>query len=331
MLDAAKPHVLRILGPNCIGMLVPHLEPECQLPAHIGALPGELAFVTQSGALMTAMLDWARSRRIGFRTSFLAGRACRRRFRRHARLSPGSDAKTRAILLYIEVDHRGAAQVHVGGAARAQQTGDRREVGPLGAGASGGGLAHRRLAGSDIVSTPPSRAPACCAWTPCSSSSRRRDAGALSRDNRGEAGHPHQRRRRWRDGGRLRGTRRGARRGCRRHASRRLDAQMPPTGRAATRSTSSATRRPSVTFRALEAINADPGPAPCCSCMRPPPSCRAPTSRARWCRWPARARRACSAAGWAAIRWRRRGASSARPASPASRRPRRRCAPSRCW
>ncbi len=100
MLDAAKPHVLRILGPNCIGMLVPHLGLNASF-AHIGALPGELAFVTQSGALMTAMLDWARSRRIGFSHLVSLGE--------HADVDfgdmldyLGSDAKTRAILLYIE-------------------------------------------------------------------------------------------------------------------------------------------------------------------------------------------------------------------------------------
>ncbi len=100
MLDAAKPHVLRILGPNCIGMLVPHLGLNASF-AHVGALPGELAFVTQSGALMTAMLDWARSRRIGFSHLVSLGE--------HADVDfgdmldyLGSDPKTRAILLYIE-------------------------------------------------------------------------------------------------------------------------------------------------------------------------------------------------------------------------------------
>ena len=58
MLDAARVHTLRILGPNCIGMLVPHLGLNASF-AHTGALPGELAFVSQSGALVTAMLDWA--------------------------------------------------------------------------------------------------------------------------------------------------------------------------------------------------------------------------------------------------------------------------------
>ena len=65
MLDAARVHTLRILGPNCIGLLVPHLGLNASF-AHIGALPGELAFVSQSGALVTAMLDWAASRGIGF-------------------------------------------------------------------------------------------------------------------------------------------------------------------------------------------------------------------------------------------------------------------------
>ena len=100
MLDAAKPHVLRILGPNCIGMLVPHLGLNASF-AHVDALPGELAFVTQSGALMTAMLDWSRSRRIGFSHLVSLGE--------HADVDfgdmldfLGSDPKTRAILLYIE-------------------------------------------------------------------------------------------------------------------------------------------------------------------------------------------------------------------------------------
>jgi acetyltransferase len=65
MLDAARVHTLRILGPNCIGMLVPHIGLNASF-AHIGARPGELAFVSQSGALVTAMLDWADSRGIGF-------------------------------------------------------------------------------------------------------------------------------------------------------------------------------------------------------------------------------------------------------------------------
>jgi acetyltransferase len=100
MLDAARPHTLRILGPNCIGMLVPHLGLNASF-AHIGAMPGELAFVSQSGALVTAMLDWAAARGIGFSHFVSLGE--------HADVDfgdmldfLGSDPHTRAILLYIE-------------------------------------------------------------------------------------------------------------------------------------------------------------------------------------------------------------------------------------
>ena len=65
MLAAAKPHLLRILGENCVGMLSPRLGLNASF-AHQQALPGNLAFVSQSGALTTALLDWARARRIGF-------------------------------------------------------------------------------------------------------------------------------------------------------------------------------------------------------------------------------------------------------------------------
>ena len=100
MLKAAKPHLFRILGPNCIGLLVPHLGVNASF-SHVDALPGELAFVSQSGALVTAMLDWAKGRGIGFSHFVSLGE--------HADVDFGdmldflaSDAKTRAILLYAE-------------------------------------------------------------------------------------------------------------------------------------------------------------------------------------------------------------------------------------
>ena len=67
MLDAARPHVLRILGPNCIGLLTPRLGLNATF-AHTDARAGDMAFVSQSGALVTAVLDWAQARRIGFST-----------------------------------------------------------------------------------------------------------------------------------------------------------------------------------------------------------------------------------------------------------------------
>jgi acetyltransferase len=98
--DAARPHLLRLLGPNCIGLLSPHFKLNASF-AHIGAQPGELAFVSQSGALVTAMLDWADAQQIGFSHFVSLGE--------HMDVDFGdmldylaTDSRTRAILLYIE-------------------------------------------------------------------------------------------------------------------------------------------------------------------------------------------------------------------------------------
>jgi acetyltransferase len=65
MLDAAKPHLLRIVGPNCLGVLMPHAKFNASF-AHRWAVPGGLALISQSGALVTSMIDWAQARCIGF-------------------------------------------------------------------------------------------------------------------------------------------------------------------------------------------------------------------------------------------------------------------------
>ncbi len=100
MLQAARVHLLRILGPNCLGLLVPHLGLNASF-AHTGASAGSLAFVSQSGALVTAMLDWAAGRGIGFSHFVSLGE--------HADVDFGdmldwlaTCPRTRAILMYAE-------------------------------------------------------------------------------------------------------------------------------------------------------------------------------------------------------------------------------------
>ncbi len=100
MLDAAKPHLLRILGPNCVGLLSPRIGLNASF-AHEAALPGHLAFVSQSGALTTGLLDWARARRVGFSHFVSLGES--------ADIDFGdvldylaSDPETKAILMYVE-------------------------------------------------------------------------------------------------------------------------------------------------------------------------------------------------------------------------------------
>ncbi|QOL49218.1 bifunctional acetate--CoA ligase family protein/GNAT family N-acetyltransferase [Massilia litorea] len=100
MLDAANPYLLRILGPNSAGLLAPGLGLNASV-ANSGALPGRIAFVSQSGALMTGVLDRARSRGIGFSHFIALGDS--------SDVDLGdvldylaSDGGTSSILLYVE-------------------------------------------------------------------------------------------------------------------------------------------------------------------------------------------------------------------------------------
>lgn len=65
MLAAAGRHGMRIIGPNSIGVMVPGGGLNAGL-AHVAPTPGQLAFVTQSAAIATSVLDWASARSIGF-------------------------------------------------------------------------------------------------------------------------------------------------------------------------------------------------------------------------------------------------------------------------
>jgi acetyltransferase len=65
MLNAARPYLLRIVGPNCLGLAVPGLGLNATF-APASMLAGNIAFLTQSGAMATTVLDWALPRGIGF-------------------------------------------------------------------------------------------------------------------------------------------------------------------------------------------------------------------------------------------------------------------------
>ena len=65
MLDAARPHLLRVVGPGSFGIVVPGARLNASL-APAPAAPGRLALLAQSGSVAAAMVDWAAGRGIGF-------------------------------------------------------------------------------------------------------------------------------------------------------------------------------------------------------------------------------------------------------------------------
>lgn len=100
MLESIGGRGMRILGPNCVGLLAPHVGLNASF-AQRGAPKGRTAFVSQSGALCTAVLGWASARELGFSAFVSLGDS------KDVDVGDvvdflGSDPHTRAILLYLE-------------------------------------------------------------------------------------------------------------------------------------------------------------------------------------------------------------------------------------
>lgn len=100
LLDAARPHLMRIVGPNCLGVLLPYAKLNASFAPRFPA-PGRLGFVSQSGALITAMLDWAADRHIGFSSVVSVGDMTDVDFGDLIDML-AADPHTDAILLYVE-------------------------------------------------------------------------------------------------------------------------------------------------------------------------------------------------------------------------------------
>lgn len=100
ILAAARPHLFRILGPNCLGAMVPSIRLNASF-ARTPALSGHLALVAQSGAIASALLDWAQPRSIGFSHVVTLGDMVDVDFGDMLDYLSADD-QTQAILLYIE-------------------------------------------------------------------------------------------------------------------------------------------------------------------------------------------------------------------------------------
>jgi acetyltransferase len=66
ILKIARKYEMRVLGPNCLGFMRPDIHLNATFASQM-ALPGKLAFISQSGALGTAILDWSIKNNVGFK------------------------------------------------------------------------------------------------------------------------------------------------------------------------------------------------------------------------------------------------------------------------
>lgn len=101
--EIAQKYGIRLIGPNCLGIIRPSINLNATFDNN-NALPGKIAFVSQSGAIIAAVLDWAFEKKIGFSTIVSLGNACDLDFGEILDFL-ASDKETDTILLYIEGVH----------------------------------------------------------------------------------------------------------------------------------------------------------------------------------------------------------------------------------
>ncbi len=98
--EAARLHGLRFIGPNCLGVMRPSIGLNATFNKG-GANPGGLALVSQSGALCTAILDWAQVNDVGFSSVISMGASADVDFGEILDFLV-HDPHTESILMYIE-------------------------------------------------------------------------------------------------------------------------------------------------------------------------------------------------------------------------------------
>ena len=100
IMNEARHGGLRIMGPNCLGVMAPHLRLNATFAATM-ARPGSVAFISQSGALCTAVLDWSLRENVGLSAMVSVGSMLDVGWG-EVITSLGDDPHTRSILIYME-------------------------------------------------------------------------------------------------------------------------------------------------------------------------------------------------------------------------------------
>lgn len=99
LLEARRGKV-RIIGPNCLGIMNPHAGLNATFASSI-ARPGHICFLSQSGALCTAILDWSDQQLVGFSSFVSVGSMLDVGWGELLQFF-GEDSNTRSILIYME-------------------------------------------------------------------------------------------------------------------------------------------------------------------------------------------------------------------------------------
>ena len=100
-LEIARENGVRLLGPNCIGIIDTHLPIDTTFLSPPGPTPGDVAFISHSGAICAAVIDWARGQ--GFGLSRMVSLGNQSDVTESDLLAPvAEDPHTGVITLYLE-------------------------------------------------------------------------------------------------------------------------------------------------------------------------------------------------------------------------------------
>jgi acetyltransferase len=100
ILEAARGTPLRVIGPNCLGVMAPHINLNATFSKDM-ARTGNVAFLTQSGALGTAIIDWSLKEKVGFSAFVSIGSMLDIGWGDLIRYL-GNDPQTHSIMIYME-------------------------------------------------------------------------------------------------------------------------------------------------------------------------------------------------------------------------------------
>ena len=100
VVQLARSASIPLIGPNCLGIMNPHKGLNATFARGM-ALPGNIAFISQSGAMCTAVLDWSLQQRVGFSSFVSIGSMADVHWGNLIDYF-GNDPHTRSLLLYME-------------------------------------------------------------------------------------------------------------------------------------------------------------------------------------------------------------------------------------
>ena len=107
----ARKYGTRIVGPNCLGLIIPPIKLDTTYVKQ-SPNPGNIAFISQSGAIVNTVVDWSLIRGIGYSMVVSVGNQADLNFFDYLRLAD-ADPNTKAIIMYVEQIKNGKAFLEV--------------------------------------------------------------------------------------------------------------------------------------------------------------------------------------------------------------------------